>query len=237
MQSKPKLFCFTYAGGRSEFFKAIESDLNGIEVIKLDYAGHGKRHKEDFDTDFNALAEDIFQKVKQCIDGCYALFGYSMGSITLVEVLKRIIDREIPRPMHVFLAAHEPNTWSDMFILEADKLDDWVKQRTIEFGAVPEKLLNSKVFWRTYLPLYRSDYSIIGKYDFEKLELKTDIPATIFYSETDTPRWKMELWKNYFIGKCDYFCYEGKHFFIKEHHSEMADVIKNKLNFLQAISR
>ena len=81
-----------------------------------------------------------------------------------------------------------------------------------------------------YLPIYRADYSIIGKYSFEELSLKTATPATVFYSEKDTPRSEMELWKNYFVGECEFFQYEGTHFFIQNHHAEMAKIINDVLN-------
>ncbi len=78
-----------------------------------------------------------------------------------------------------------------------------------------------------YLPLYRADYSIIGKYKFENLTLKTSVPAVIFYSEADTPRKEMELWKQYFTGNCEYHEFDGNHFFIQEHHEEMANIISS----------
>lgn len=229
MQSKPQLFCFTYAGGNRSFFDEIEGDLIGVDVIKLEYAGHGDRHKEDYYHDFSALAEDMLHEVKCRLCGDYALFGYSMGSITLVEVLRRIIGQGLQQPKQVFLAAHEPHTKSELLGFNANELDEWVKERTIEFGAIPEKLRNNKVFWRTYLPLYRADYTIIGKYEFEKLDMRTNIPATIFYSETDTPKCEMNLWKNYFIGDCHFYRYEGNHFFIQKNHIEMAKVIMDRL--------
>lgn len=230
VKKQPQLICFTYAGGTAEFFNTIEPELDGIEVVKLDYAGHGARHREAHYKSFDDLAVDMLREVKLRMRGKYALFGYSMGSITLVEVLKRIIVQRLPAPAHVFLAAHEPHTKLELRGFTSDELDEWVKKRTIDFGAVPEKLLNNKVFWRMYLPLYRADYTIIGKYEFEKLDLKTEIPVDIFYSETDTPRQEMDLWRKYFRGDCEYHCYEGKHFFIQEHHSEMAAVIKRIIN-------
>ncbi len=229
MQKMPQLFCFTYAGGTAAFFKVIEPHLDGIEVVNLEYAGHGERHKEPCYADFDALADDMLYEVEKRLHSHYALFGYSMGSIALVEVLKRIMSSKLPLPVHVFLAAHEPYTKFQLRGFTADELDEWVKRRTIEFGAIPERLLANKVFWRTYLPLYRADYTIIGRYDFEKLDLRTEIPATIFYSETDTPRKGMDLWKHFFYGKCEYYCYEGKHFFIQEHYAEIAEVLKCKL--------
>ena len=155
-----------------------------------------------------------------------------MGSITLVEVLKRILnDPDMVHPRRVFLAAHEPRSAKKLSSVTPDILtDEWVKDRTTAFGAVPEQLVNNKSFWRLYLPLYRADYCMIGNYKFEKLGLKTTIPATFFYSETDTPRKEMELWRNYFTGECAFCCYEGKHFFIQQHHKEMADIIQTRLN-------
>lgn len=227
--SKLKIFCFTYAGGNVSFFDDIEKDIPEAEFIKLEYAGHGIRHREDFYSDFNELGEDLFGELKQRLHGDYALFGYSMGSISLVEILKRIIANEMQLPKAVFLAAHEPHTKSELLGFEENELDEWVKNRTIKFGAVPEKLMKNKVYWRTYLPLYRADYKIIGKYDFDKLDLNTDIPADVFFSETDTPYADMKLWHKYFKGSIDFHRFDGTHFFIKEHHREIADIIKGRL--------
>lgn len=229
--SKPQLFCFTYAGGTASFFDTIEKDLVGYEVVKLEYSGHGSRHKEPFYQSFDELADDIFQLLtEKYAEGEYSLFGYSMGTITLVEVLKKIINcSSMSEPKHVFLAAHEPHSKAELIGFTDNELDEWVRDRTIKFGAVPIKLLENKSFWRMYLPIFRADYSIIGKYSFEELDFQTSIPATIFYSESDTPRTDMNLWKKYFTGECEFFQYDGTHFFIQNHHTEMANAIKDAL--------
>ncbi len=230
MQTKMQLFCFTYAGGNTSFFDQIKLELVGIDLIALEYAGHGSRHKESFYQDYDGLADDLIERLRGYYKGGrYGLFGYSMGSITLIEVLKRIIDRGMRLPEHVFIAAHEPHTKSELLDFMPDEVDEWVKARTIEFGAVPERLINNKVFWRTYLPIYRADYSLIARYDFDHVGLQTKIPASVFYSETDTPYEEMISWSNYFIGKCRFYRYEGKHFFICEHYKEMAKIIIEEL--------
>ena len=226
--SKPQLFCFTYAGGTAVFFDDIEKDLEGIECVKLEYSGHGSRHKEEYYSDFKALADDMFNLFK-CSHkgGDYGLFGYSMGSISLVEVLRRIKDSGMQLPSNLFLAAHEPNTKHELLEYSIGEVDVWIKDRIIKYGAVPLQLLNNSVFWRTYLPLYRADYMLIGKYKFEKLDISMDIPATVFYSETDTPLSDMKEWEKFF--PCDYYQYQGTHFFIQNHHEEMGKVIRSKM--------
>lgn len=224
-----KLICFTHAGGNAAFFDIIKPELGGIEVVALEYAGHGSRHREQCFNSIETLADDLLFKFKDYFNGDYAFFGYSMGSIVMVEALKRITERGFKEPIHVFLAAHEPHTKYELLDYSEEEQDEWVKKRTVEFGAVPERLLNNKVYWRTYLPLLRADYTLIAKYDFANLGLRTNIPVSIFYSETDTPRADMNLWKNYFVGECDYYCFEGNHFFINQHYEEIAEIINEKL--------
>lgn len=231
MKNNFQLFCFTYAGGTASFFDTIENCLNNIEVVKLEYSGHGKRFNEPMYKNFDELANDMFENIKKCYKNeHYALFGYSMGTITLTEVLKRIIEKQtIPLPDYLFIAAHEPCTKEEIKGYSNEEINKLVKERTISFGGIPDKLINNKSFWRMYLPLYRADYSIIAKYRFEDLSLKSSIPTTIFYSETDTPYEKMKLWKKFFTGKCDYYRFEGKHFFIKEYCNDISIIIKRKI--------
>ena len=227
-----KLICFTYAGGTAAFYNELKEQLSpDIELIALEYAGHGQRHKEPFYYDFLELANDMYESISTTInDGdAYALMGYSMGSISAVEVLKRILQNNDRQPKHIFLAAHEPKTKAGLAEFGDNEHDDFVKERTIQFGAVPEKLLNNKSFWRVYLPVFRADYTIIGKYRFEELELKTNTPATIFYSETDTSVSDMNAWNDYFIEHCDFSRYTGDHFFLNKYCSEIAEEIKRKL--------
>lgn len=39
----------------------------------------------------------------------------------------------------------------------------------------------------------------------------------------------MEAWNKYFINKCDFVQFEGNHFFIYDHYSEIARIIENRL--------
>lgn len=228
-----RLFCFTYAGGNADFFDLLQSNLSeSVEVIKLEYAGHGTRNREKFYDNFEKLAQDMYKIIyKYCRDGeNYALFGYSMGSIAVIETLKLIIQREeILKPIHIFLAAHEPYSKRELIDFNNDVTDEWIKRRTIKFGGIPEQLVANKSFWRIYLPIYRADYKLINEYDFDNLKFRSNISATIFYSETDTPFADMIQWKHYFVGDCRLISYEGNHFFIREHCKSIAKIIEKKL--------
>lgn len=184
-----QIFCFTFAGGSTAFYSQVEKYITPeIKIEKLEYAGHGLRYKEAVYNDFLELAEDMYSPIKDKNVGEYALMGYSMGSIAATEVLRLIIDkRQIPCPKYIFLAAHEPRSKTDILGKNEADIDEYVKRRTIKFGGIPNSLINNKSFWRMYLPIYRADYSLIENYRFENLELRTTMPAKIFYTEEDTP--------------------------------------------------
>ena len=148
---KNKMFCFTYAGGSASFYNQLEDYVKDeIEVIKMEYAGHGIRHKESFYGNFTELAEDMYSIMKAHCDQSteYALMGYSMGTIAVVEILKQLIRiKEIPLPKHIFLAAHEPEARNELKHFSTTEEDEIIKKRTIQFGGIPESLVSSKSFW------------------------------------------------------------------------------------------
>lgn len=227
-----QLFCFTVAGGNASFFDPLEEACAAqIEFVKLEYPGHGNRRREKLCDTFQELSLDLYGRIKEHYSGGgYALMGYSMGSLAVLETLQVLMERkELPCPLRIFLAAHEPKKVIDLEKCDEAELNEYVQSRTILFGGVPEKLIDSRPFWRMYLPLYKADYLMISRYDFDHLADAFDIPATIFYSEQDTPRSEMESWKKYFTGSCEFVEYAGTHFFINEHCREMAVLIKERL--------
>lgn len=229
-----KLFCFTYAGGTADFYIELRYKLKDkdIDLVALEYPGHGKRWKEKFAADFSEIADDMIRQIESCLEEFeeYALMGYSMGCLTAIEVLRCISQRErFHLPKYIFLAAHEPRTLSILSGIKEDEVDNVIKNRTISFGAVPEKLINNQTFWRMYLPVYRADYKIISSFDFESFKLKMTIPTTVFYSETDTPFGKVSKWNNYFCGNLKFYQFEGDHFFIKNNIMKIADIIKQRM--------
>lgn len=228
-----QMFCFPYAGGTADFFSQLEPWFPpSVELVKLEYAGHGARCQEPFYQNFSQLADDLYQTVKglYCPGGEYTLFGYSMGSVAAVEVLVRVLqDGQLPPPKRVFLAAHEPCTKRELLRFQGDEADEWVKRRTISLGGVPERLLENRTFWRVYLPLYRADYTLITNYDFDKLTLACEIPLTGLYGAQDIVPEEMRGWRKYFQGECEFVEFEGGHFFITQRRQELAELIADRM--------
>ena len=235
MKAEKQLFCFPFAGGSASFFDVLRPDLPEAEIISQDYPGHGSRRSEKLCTEISQVADDAFSFLRSRLSGeDYALLGYSMGTIIAVEVLRRICaDNDIKPPVCVFLAAHKPVT--DHGISMAEQSDDYVIERTVGFGAISQEIASGNVFRRLYLPLYRADYSMIGRYRFEDLDARFRLPLTVFYSPTDTPLEEVRGWTDFFTEECGFYQFSGDHLFLREHHEEIAGIIRSKL-FLEDLN-
>lgn len=228
-----RLFCLPFVGGSGSFFNGLAQYLKpNIETVDLEYAGHMERRHEPFYRNFDELTADMYGQVRARVrpKEPYALFGYSLGAIAAAEVTKAILAKgELPPPAHVFLASHGPCVLGERVNADGQDTDETVRQWTIRFGGLPEKLINSRTFWRIYLPIYRADYELITGYDFSRLDFVTGIPATALFSPEDIPRTNIEKWRDIFTGACDVLEYDGGHFFLREHEQEVADVINERL--------
>ena len=225
-----KLICFTYAGGNASFYDKLETIIgSSVKIIKLEYAGHGTRMKENLYNSFDELAHDMYSQIKKYVNPCddYALFGYSMGSLSLTETLNKImVAKELKIPKHIFLAAYSPFQHNDG---DLDSIDDkFVIDRTIAFGGLPQSLVSNKSFWRLYLPIYKSDYRLILGYKCS-YKSKVSIPVTVFYSKDDTPIREMKDWEKVYGEEIEYIEFSGPHFFIKDNYNEIANIICNRL--------
>ena len=192
-----KLICLTYAGGNATFYDQLQKELSkSVEVIALEYAGHGQRHKEPLYKTFDELSRDMLRLLKEKLVAGedYAIMGYSMGTISTIELLKRILqDTILNNPIHIFLAAHEPATKKELKNYADNEMDELVKERTIQFGGIPQTLINNKSFWRMYLPIYKADYTLIGTYKFEELNLKRIFRQPFFFPKVIH---RMRKWKH-----------------------------------------
>lgn len=232
MKERIQLFCIPYAGGTADAFDVLVQQL-GAEVVvsAIEYAGHGKRKAEPYYKDFSELTADVYKQMQQIrrTDLPYAIFGYSMGSVAVYELLRQYLKKE--QPVHIFLAAHEaPDIeWESKEYMEYD--DEKFMDMLIGFGGFEESnrnLLNNRFFKKLYFQPIREDYRLLGEYRMQEFSLlPTD--ATMFYSPSDIPTEKIMTWKRFAGKELEFVELGTNHFFIREYAKEMAEIMWKKL--------
>ena len=225
-----KLFCITYAGGTKSFFDGLIRHMpETIDVIPLEYSGHGGRYAEGFYADFQELTEDLAARINDRIEERdeVCLFGYSMGSYGAYEVARQKL---LHRPVrHLFTAAHVgPDHNGALFHGFGELSDEALIDAISEMGGLDERILKNPRFLKIYLEIIRNDYRILDTHRFDEEHCRVDCPVTMFYSETDTPAIMRSGWARV-TDRVEYIRYEGTHFFLKQHEEEIAREIAGRM--------
>ncbi|MEK7017057.1 thioesterase II family protein [Bacillus sp. FSL R9-9410] len=90
---KIKLFCLPYAGGSASMYYQLKGYMHKIvDVIPIEYSGHGERISENYYASFKNMVDDIASKIIDYLDDDqFSILGYSMGSLVAFEVYYEIL--------------------------------------------------------------------------------------------------------------------------------------------------
>lgn len=227
-----KLICVTYAGGTVKAFDEIAELLAGkVNVIALEYPGRGKRIKDPFYKSFQEMVEDIAEHANIAIAGeePYAIWGYSMGSVVVYEMLAQgLLKKE---PTHVFLSSHEAPTkiWDSMSYARMDDLE--FAHYIADFGGFSkfeDSMLNNKFFMKMVFNPIREDYKLIADYKWKGWD-KLSYSVTFLYSDKDVPTADVMKWQELFEKTIDFIEIGDNHFFIRDNGEKLADIILNRI--------
>lgn len=232
MKKKIQLFCLPYAGGTIDCFKGIGDALaETMDIISIEYSGHGKRIKEKFYSTFQEMVDDAAAKINEQIDpeADVAVFGYSMGSIVAYEMIAQ--QKLSKEPCCMIFASHEaPDIeWESKQYYKAD--DEMFFQLIQSMGGFERctlEMLGNRFFKRMHYDPLRADYELLGMYKMSR-KITFEVPTLLFYSEKDISKEKIQSWES-FLGENGRILEVGEnHFFIQTHAEYLAEEIENIL--------
>lgn len=226
-----KLFCIPYAGGTAEVFGKLAPHLrDDVEIIPVDYAGHGSRAKEEFYKTFDEMAQDTAKTLNEYLDGGeYVIFGYSMGSVVSFEMIVNEYLKYPPK--YLFIASHEApgEYWHTMEYAGLSESEFF--QKLVEFGgfkAEDEVRMKNRFFKKLIFDPIKADYDLIASYELHNERL-VDLPVTMMFSTNDVSREAVEKWQNRFTKPMEFIEIGNNHFFINDEYETVADIINKRV--------
>lgn len=104
--SRIKLFCLPYAGGSSIIFRPWQQYISpGIELVPVELAGRGSRILDKRYENASEAVDDTFAFIQKEIDQSpYSLFGHSMGCMIIYDLAKKIREKGLRPPLHLFFS-------------------------------------------------------------------------------------------------------------------------------------
>ncbi|WP_024914072.1 thioesterase II family protein [Chania multitudinisentens] len=231
---KITLFVLPYAGGSAYAIYNKWAMLLGerICLFPLEYAGHGMRMAEPFHQSIDEVVKDLMLKISKAIatGTPYALYAHSMGCIVAYELLRAIDAAKLPAPLTVFLSGRKPPDYHEATQYHALSDAEFLA-KIKKIGGTPQEFFVMEELVKTFLPILRSDYSLIERYCLLMPICPTTSDIVYFFGEDDAlvTLEEAQAWRHYTKGHFAQHHYPGGHFFIHQHYPDICSRIGQKL--------
>jgi surfactin synthase thioesterase subunit len=230
-----KLFTFPYAFGTDNIYFDLKKELSHqINVENMNYPGHGTRIQEKLVYSIEELAKDAINFIRTTNED-YALLGYSMGSKLCCEIARQLQETSCKQPKHLFLLASPPPSKIAKISQNGEINVQDARQILYEKGNTPKEVIENEELMEFIYPIVQADIKVLETYYCSKWPLQSiDIPVTVINGYEDDAIEREEAWKTFFPNDavCDFFRFDGDHFFLfnkKENLAMLKEIILNKL--------
>jgi surfactin synthase thioesterase subunit len=197
----------------------------------VELAGRGERIGDTLYQDVPDMIGDLLQRIEAEISALpYALFGHSLGSTICYELYKKIREKGLPLPVHLFFSGA-----GALHVIRADEKkyhlmsDAEFKKEVLELGGTPPEFFEHPELLQIFLPMLKNDFrmaeqELVG----ELIPIEGDI--TVFLGKEDdlTPE-QCDGWKLYTRQVCRMYYFEGGHFFLQRLGAAVVSVINQTL--------
>ncbi len=235
------LFTLPFAGGSAANYFNWKTYLhNDIQLIPIEYSGRGRRIKESLYTDIHEMNEDIFGFIQNEILDCeYMIFSHSLGALLAFELLHKIKQNNLPLPLHIFFSGrYAPNTNKAEDKILHNLTYEEFKTEILKMGGTTSEIFEHPELTKLFLPVLRNDIKIAETYKFvdNRTPLNCDFSILTGKDEDYTIE-QLAGWKKLTSGRCDFYQFQGGHFFINEEREKVVEIINKKFRALSCEPR
>ena len=225
--NKRTFFTIPFAGGNKFAFKKYSEFLeDDFTIYPLELAGRGERFSEDLMSDIYKVRDDLFNQIKENIDGEYIIYGHSLGGLLGYLLVVLLQDRGLPLPTKLIISGRANPSMKPSTIKHNLSKDDFINSLK-KLGGMPSDFFNHPELFEFFEPILRADFQIAECFDFkEKRKVNTKI--TVLYGKDESfsimeaMRWREFTTDNYI----DFHEFQGDHFFIYNNIETICKIIR-----------
>lgn len=225
------LFGIPYAGGSAAatYGRWASYLPERIKVCPLEAAGRGRRMAEPFHDRLQSAAADMLESVAAVAgDAPYAVYGHSMGTALAYELVKAADRSGLAPPRKLFLSGrycpHHRYRRRNLHLLQDEPFLEEIRS----LGGTPDEFFQLQDLVAAFLPVLRSDYRMMERYEAEVPVHVTAADIEFFWSNNDPlvdDRSGVEGWRGYTKRSFRAREFDGGHFFINDRTSEVCQAI------------
>ena len=227
--NKRTLFTIPFAGGNRFAFKRYNEFLeDSFNIYPLELAGRGERFSEELISDIYDVRDDLFNQIKENLNGEYVIYGHSLGGLLAYLLTLLLEDKQLPLPTKLVISGRANPSMKPITIkynLSKDKFIESLK----ELGGMPSDFFKHPELFELFEPILRTDFQLVECFDFkEKRQIDTKI-SVLYGKEEAFSRIEAMRWREFTIDKTiDFHEFQGDHFFIYNHIETICKIIRAK---------
>ncbi|UED82973.1 thioesterase II family protein [Streptomyces profundus] len=224
----PRLYCLPHAGGSASAFRPWRDGLAEVAVSPLQPPGRETRSGEPPHASLDELCAELADRLIAEAAGPYAVFGHSLGALVGFELVRAVLARGGPPPVHLFVSGcGAPGTLAP----DAEGItDEEVLALMRGLGGTPEAFLADPRVARMLLPRVRADLTVRNSFRHRPAP-PLDVPMTAFAADAD-PRVSVEdvaAWREETVGRFRLHTYEGGHFAVLDQQERTLSHVREAL--------
>jgi pyochelin biosynthesis protein PchC len=215
------LICCPHAGGTADFFRTwprwFPSD---VEVVAVQYPGHGDRLDEPCLTDVHQLSARLAAEVELLRPGRVILFGHSFGAAVAFEVAARLTNQGSPPHAIVISARVAPHHEAGGTVHLRDDAAIWSEM--VRLGGTPPDIAADDEWRELLTPSVRADFHASETYRPSHVRLPCLMTVMLGNDDDDLPRASVNAWQQYTESEFTVLVFSGAHFYLVDHVAEIA---------------
>lgn len=233
------LFCFPYAGGSSSLFKTWANKLSKeINVIPVEYPGHGFRFNEPLQSDIHSLVDILFKELKQkIIESEYCLFGHSLGALVAYELTLKIRRASLNLPLNLIVSGAGGAQFREKDRIAHLPRQVFIHEMQKKYHGFIEIVLKNHELLELIVPVLQADFSIAENYYYQP-QTPLDCPIRVIRAVNDSSLILDELlgWQEHSKQKISIIPIPGDHFSLFRKNNDTA-ILLSHLDALCKVKR
>ncbi len=229
------LFFLPHAGGSAKSYSSFKRFLpKELTVVPMELSGRFTRSSEPLLDTVQGCAEDLIKKHSELLRKDYALFGHSMGTVLVTELVRQAKEKGLALPKHIFLSGKNPpdedvHCFENIEEAADDEIVSYFSANSLSTAApVPDEEL-----MRTLNRILCTDVRMAERYSASPEDVTFGCDITVLYGQEDPLMQNVDMnsWSRFTSGSCQVYPFSGGHFYYQQHKEEVCGIIKEKLGF------
>lgn len=234
------LFFFPHAGGSAKSYASFKRFLpKSLNVVTMELSGRFTRAAEPLVQDIPAGIRGLFDKyadLPALLEGGYAVFGHSMGTVLATEFVRQAREQGYPAPVHAFLSGKTApdealHCFGDISRATDEEIIAFFSQHAMN---TPMPVQDEELL-RQLNRILCNDVRMVETYRLTAEEMQFGCPLTVICGTEDLMLQNADMsgWGRFTDKSCETVTFSGGHFYYTEHKPEVCRILCERLGIVQ----